>query len=209
MPAARTATQRLVFAIDATASRQPTWDLATELHAALFDEVERLGNIAVQLAYFRGIGEFVASPWMTTPGELKDRMVGVTCRGGRTQLVALLRHVLREARTHPVRALVFIGDCFEESKTELLELAGQLALRDVPLLLFQEGRDAAALDAFAAAAEITGGAHVPFAPGSAETLRQLLGAAVRYATGGRAALEDFARRHQGAGALALLTQIKR
>lgn len=209
LPARTGPAQRLLFAIDATASRQPTWDLATTLHAALFEEVERLGNITVQLAYFRGLAEFVASPWLTTPAELKQRMLGVTCQGGQTQIVRLLRHALKEAATRPVRALVFIGDSFEESEPQLLELAGQLALRNLPLLMFQEGRDARAMRAFSAAAALTGGAHVPFDPGSVDALRRLLAAAVRYATGGRAALEDFARRTRDPGPLALLEQIKR
>ena len=34
-------THRLLFGIDATASRQPTWDLACELHAELFAEAAR------------------------------------------------------------------------------------------------------------------------------------------------------------------------
>ncbi len=60
-------THRLLFALDATASRQPTWDLACELHAELFDEAARLGNIAIQLCYYRGLDEFVATPWTTKP----------------------------------------------------------------------------------------------------------------------------------------------
>jgi hypothetical protein len=209
LPVAGRTSARLLFAIDATASRQPTWDLATELHAALFDEVARLGNITVQLAYFRGIGEFVASPWLATAEELKQRMLGVHCQGGRTQFLRLLAHALTEASARPVRAVVFIGDCFEESETELARLAGQLALRNLPLLLFQEGHDATAMRAFGLAARLTGGAHVPFEPGAADALRRLLGAAVRYATGGCAALADFARRSGDRGPQALLEQLER
>ena len=99
------ATHRLLFAIDATASRQPTWDLACELHAELFTEAANLGNIAIQLCYYRGLAEFVATRWATTPTQLRDRMVSVACVGGRTQLKRVLDHALREATLHPVRAL--------------------------------------------------------------------------------------------------------
>jgi hypothetical protein len=177
--ASMSAIRRLIFAIDATASRQPTWDLACELHAELFADVERLGNVAVQLAYFRGLGDFKASAWLTRPDELRDIMLGVHCAGGRTQIVRLLEHVNGEATRRPVRALIFVGDCFEESEAALLAAAGQLAIRGVPLFIFQEGNDQVAAHAFSAAAAMTGGAHVPFDPASPDALRELLGAAVR------------------------------
>jgi hypothetical protein len=200
--------QRVMFAIDATASRQPTWDLACELHDALFDEVERLGAVAVQLVYFRGVGEFEASPWLTTPAALRQQMHGVTCRGGRTQIVRLLRHAAEEAARAPVRTLVYIGDAFEESIDEALAAAGQLTLRRLPVLLFQEGTDPRAGAAFAAIAARTEGAHVQFEAGAAKVLRELLAAAVRYAAGGRLALEDFARESRHGGARKLLAQLK-
>jgi hypothetical protein len=40
---------RLVFALDATASRQPTWDTACELQAEMFREVAVIGGLSVQL----------------------------------------------------------------------------------------------------------------------------------------------------------------
>jgi len=208
VPTRRTgAVQRLMFAIDATASRQPTWDLASELHAELFAEVERLGDVAVQLVYFRGARDFRASPWLTTPAELRARMLEVSCAGGRTQIVRLLGHAAEEAARSPVRALIYIGDAFEESRDDLLAAAGQLALRNLPVIAFQEGHDPTASDALAAVAARTGGAHVRFDPGSAAVLRELLAAAVRFATGGRAALVDFARTARLGGAQKLLSQL--
>ena len=43
---------RLVFAMDATASRQPTWDLAVTLQASMFDAIKTIGGLHVQLAVF-------------------------------------------------------------------------------------------------------------------------------------------------------------
>jgi hypothetical protein len=205
-PATR-ATHRLIFAIDATASRQPTWDLACELHAELFSEAARLGNIAIQLCYYRGIGEFAASPWTTTPAQLRDEMGVVSCRGGRTQLVRLLRHAAEQAAQHPLRGLIFIGDCFEEDETVALRSAGALALRGVPVFVFQEGRDRRADRAFADIARVTRGAHVPFDGDSAQELRRLLGAVAQYAVGGLPALADYARRHGSEVTRALLSQL--
>ncbi len=132
-------THRLLFGIDATASRQPTWDLACELHAELFAEAARAGNLAIQLCYYRGLNEFVASQWATTPDHLREQMLSVSCRGGRTQLRRLLEHALNEATRYPVRALIFIGDCFEEDEADVLRFAGQLAIRALPVFVFQEG----------------------------------------------------------------------
>ncbi len=207
-PALRT-THRLVFGIDATASRQPTWDLACELHDELFREAARLGNIAIQLCYFRGQGEFVTSGWTTTPAELHERMASVLCRGGHTQLNRLLTHTAEEAARHPLKALVFIGDCFEENPSQAINIAGQLALRGVPAFLFQEGSDPTAAKVFAAIASITRGAHVAFDSASPDALRRLLGAVARYAVGGRVALEDVSRQGSNPQTLALLNQLPR
>jgi hypothetical protein len=208
MPSSRS-THRLLFAIDATASRQPTWDLACELHAELFTEAGRLGNIAIQLCYYRGLSEFVASRWATTPTQLADQMSSVTCLGGRTQLNRVLAHAVHEAATHPVRALVFIGDCFEEDEADTLRLAGQLALRALPVFVFQERGDRHAHKIFAEIARVTRGAHVAFDSNSPDQLRRLLGAVAHYAVGGRDALAEFAASIGNDQTRALLTQLPR
>jgi hypothetical protein len=207
VPSARS-THRLLFGIDATASRQPTWDLACELHAELFAEAERLGNIAIQLCYYRGSNEFVASQWTTTSSQLREQMVLVTCRGGRTQVRRLLEHALREAIQHPVRAVVFIGDCFEEDAAEVLHLVGQLAIRALRVFIFQEGADSAATRVFRSIAQLTNGAHVPFDAGSPEQLKHLLGAIAQYTTGGRSALQEYANRIGDSSTRLLLSQLK-
>lgn len=200
LPGART-THRLLFALDATASRQATWDLACELHAELFNEAARIGNIAIQLCYYRGLEEFVATPWTTEAARLKHDMSCVSCRGGRTQIGRLLDHATREASLHPVRALVFIGDCFEEDEAEVKQRAGQLAIRQLPVFVFQERGERRATRIFKTIAAMTHGAHAPFDSHSPGELRRLLGAVARYATGGRVALEDCSRSNEQARAL--------
>ena len=45
---------RLVFALDATMSRQPTWDMACALQADMFREAGSLGSLDIRLVYYRG-----------------------------------------------------------------------------------------------------------------------------------------------------------
>lgn len=206
LPATRS-THRLMFGLDATGSRQPTWDLACELHAELFSEAARLGNIAIQLCYYRGLAEFVASVWTTTPTSLRAQMSAVSCRAGRTQIGRLLEHAAREAAQYPVRALVFIGDCFEEDVDDIVRLAGQLAIRSLPVIIFQEGGERAATRLFRSIADITHGAHIPFDGNSPEELRRLLGAVAQYTIGGHDALESYSQRIGNSQTRALLKQL--
>jgi len=201
-PPARTDTEpnRILFAMDATASRAPTWDLAMNLHAELFQAAadnstgDGSGELAVQLVYYRGFEEFHASPWSASPPDLLRRMTGVVCRGGLTQIQRVLAHALAEARAVRVKAAVFVGDACEEAHGQVIAAAGRLALFEVPFFVFQEGHDPMAARLFKDIARITGGAYAPFAPGSADQLRTLFGAVARYATRGRSGLREIEHR---------------
>ena len=181
---------RLIFAIDATASRQPTWDLACSLQAEMFHAGAEVASLAVQLAYYRGLRELEFSPWQTDPATLADQMSQVFCAAGRTQIARLLREAIRRQGDQAARALVFIGDAMEENEAVLRDLAGQCRLLKLPLFVFQEGRDPVVGACFAALAEISGGAYAHFDQQSADRLKELLRAVARYAAGGRAALEN-------------------
>jgi len=199
---------RLMFALDATASRQPTWDIACELQAEMFSEAAALGGLDIQLAYYRGFGEFAATPWLGDSAELTRRMTGVRCLGGRTQIARVLRHALAETRAKRINALVFVGDAMEEPIDELCDLAGQLGVLGLPVFLFHEGRDSVAEAAFQQFARLSGGACCPFDAASARQLRELLRAVAVYAAGGRKALEDFSR-STGGHALLLTRQLSK
>ena len=195
---------RLLFAVDATASRQPTWDHATHLQQEMFIASGKVAKLAVQLCYYRGFSEFRASPWLTDTTELAHLMGRVHCEGGHTQIARLLRHAQDEHRKASVRALVFIGDAVEESPDNLCSLAGQCGLLQLPLFLFHEGPDHQVEQTFRAMAKLSGGAYARFDSGSAATLAGLLGAVATYASGGRAALEA----RGGESAKLLLQQLK-
>ncbi len=89
----------------------------------------------------------------------------------------------------------------EEPLDELIGLAGELALLNVPAFIFHEGGDPIAARAFKQIAKITRGAYCPFDSASAEQLRALLGAVAAYAAGGQRALADYGKRAGGAALL--------
>ncbi len=180
---------RLVFALDATMSRQPTWDLACSLQAEMFEAAGRAGGLAVQLVYFRGHGEARASRWVTDAGALTRLMTGIACHGGLTQIARVLEHAEREAAKRPVAALVYVGDAMEEDVDRLCGLAGELGVRGTRAFMFHEGRDPVAANAFREIARLTRGAYLPFDARAAGELRALLGAVGAWAAGGRPALE--------------------
>jgi hypothetical protein len=179
---------RLVFAMDATASRQPSWDRACTLQGEMFLATRDLGGLAVQLAYYRGFMELAATPFLTDSAELTRRMTGVQCLGGQTQIGRLLQHVLNESRQERVNALVFVGDALEEPVDPLCHLAGQLGLQGTPIFLFHEGDSTEAGTGFRQLAKISGGAYAPFDAGAAGALADLLRAVAVFAAGGRPAL---------------------
>ena len=198
-PAVRPAGERgrLIFAMDATASREPTWDQACHIQAEMFRETAALGGLEIQLAYYRGFGEFKAGAWAASADKLLRIMTGVVCLAGHTQIAKVLKHAKAETKKKKVDALVFVGDCLEEDIDRLGQLAGELGLLGVPAFLFHEGRDEVAARAFQQIARLTGGAFCRFDASSPKQLRDLLSAVAVYAAGGRKALADYSARHGG------------
>lgn len=194
---------RLIFGMDATASRQPSWDRASELQNQMFLETAALGGLDVQLVFFRGYRECKASPWVSDSTKLVHFMGRVSCAGGYTQIAKVLKHCIAETKRRRVNALVYVGDCMEEEVDRLSHLAGELGVLGVPCFVFQEGMEPYARMGFQQIARLSGGAYCSFDAGSARTLRDLLSAVAVYAAGGRPALEDFARSR--GGDVALLT----
>jgi len=197
VPALSQVKGRLIFAIDATMSRQPTWDRAAEIQTDMFAVAEGVGGLAVQLVYFRGVGEFEVSEWATSPSALAKRMQGVTCRSGATQLRRVLAHAAAEARRSKIGALVYVGDCFEENADAAAAEAGKLALLGLPAFMFHEGYDPSAAAVFGDIARLTHGVYARFDAGAARQLRELLTAAAVYATGGDVALKNYGNRVGG------------
>ncbi|MBV8775883.1 MAG: VWA domain-containing protein [Alphaproteobacteria bacterium] len=197
-PAARTGGRgRLIFALDATASRQPTWDRACRIQGEMFDATATLGGLEVRLLFYRGFAECKASRWLQSAAELHKTMRAVSCIGGETQIERVLSHAFAETKKHKVNALVFVGDAMEENVDRLCQLAGELGLLGTPVFVFHEGGDAAAGEAFRQIAKLSRGAYLRFDLASADRLKELLAAIAVYAAGGYRALADYGARTGG------------
>jgi hypothetical protein len=192
---------RLIFALDATASRQLTWDAAVQLQAEMFKAVAAIGGLDVQLVWFRGIDEFHTAPWKSDAHSLARSMSAVSCRSGPTQIWTSLNHVRKINAREKINALILIGDACEEPAEALYAEARELG---VPVFLFQEGNDPDVRRIFNEIARITGGAVAQFDTGAAARLADLLKAVAAFATGGMKALAN----QQTDAARLLLTQIK-
>ena len=204
LPTKSEASNRLIFGLDATASRQPMWDMACQVHSELFQTAAD-ANLSIQLAYYRGFNEFHTSAWVNDAASLLQSMQSVFCIGGLTQINRFLGHVEKEASNRKLKAAVFIGDACEESTGEIFAVAGRLGLLQVPIFVFQEGFDPIASAAFSGIALRTQGAHIPFNPGSSAQLKELLGIVAKYASGGQQAVEKLT----SATSQKLLKQLKR
>jgi hypothetical protein len=195
---------RLIFALDATASREPTWDMASQLQAAMFEEAAKIGGLDVQLVYYRGNDEVRHTSWFSDAHELVSRMSAIRCMSGATKIARILRHIRSEHEREKVAAAIFIGDAVEEPPHELYAAAAGLG---VPVFCFQEG-DGLALyvdqrgefvvghppqkveQVFRELARWTNGAYARFDAGAAAKLGELLQAVAAFAVGGVKALAN-------------------
>ena len=210
---------RLLVAIDATASREPTWDMAMQLQSTMFETAAKLGGLDVQLCWYRGVDEVGHTPWFSDVHELVSRMSMIKCAAGTTKIGSVLQHVRAEHAREKIGAVIFVGDAVEESPHELYAAtAGQ-----PPWFLFQEGAaPVVMLDRYGAPvasfdtpvqqvefvfreiARLTGGAYARFDSGAAARLEELLRAVAAFAVGGTKALANM----QGEEARKLLGQVK-
>ncbi|WP_421783761.1 VWA domain-containing protein [Kiloniella litopenaei] len=208
LPKNTTAKGRLIFALDATASRQMTWDQACHIQAMMFEEAGRVGDLEIQLIFYRGFGECKASTWVSDTGHLTRLMTSVQCLAGSTQIEKVFKRAVKETNKQKVNALVFVGDAMEEDIDTLGHLAGQLGLHGLPCFMFHEGHDSIVATAFRQFARLSSGAYCPFDEGAAQQLKDLLAAVAVFAVGGRKALADYSIKNKNKSMTAkLLAQI--
>jgi hypothetical protein len=169
----------LIFGLDATASRQPTWDMASKLQGDMFAATSGLD---VQLTYYRGCDECVALRWLSNPHELAGIMSTVLCKAGPTQIRRVLEHARKENAREKVNALVIVSDACEEQPGSLYDAAR--ALGDVPVFLFQEGSVEGVTAIYREITLLTKGALASFDAGAAGRLADLLKAVATFAAGG-------------------------
>lgn len=194
---------RLLFALDATMSRQPTWDLACQLQAEMFRAIPKPSALQVQLLYFRGLGECRASKWVIDSDALARLMSGIDCRGGHTQIGKVFAHARGEHTKRRINAVVYVGDAIEENVDDLAAKAGELGLLGVPLFVFQEGRNGQVEAGFREFARLSKGAYARFDASAPQELAALLKAVAAYASGGR----EMLKLQASGSAQALLAQL--
>jgi hypothetical protein len=197
---------RLIFALDATASRAAMWDTAAQLQASLFEEAAKVGGLEVQLVWYRGPDECSHSSWTMDTRELAAQMSRISCAAGETKIARVIEHIRAEHQREKISAAVFVGDACEEAPHELYAAAAGLG---VPMFMFQEG-DGGDLAAhfsprgryesfhtvqmqtveqvFRELARLTGGAYGKFNSGAAAQLAELLRAVAAFSVGGVKAL---------------------
>lgn len=178
---------RLVFGFDATASREPAWDMARTVTDALVRALP--GELDVALAVHGGSMLHTFTEFTTDARTLRDRAAGIRCIAGHTRLLS----ILSRSRASPgVRVVVYIGDVFEESLGRGRKLADELGARGIKLIVLHDTSDWAArrdAEVFLDLARRTGGCVLPFDLGAPDRLRDILGAAAAYAVGGEALLQ--------------------
>jgi hypothetical protein len=172
---------RLIFALDATASREATWDKASQLQAEMFQTVAAIGGLDIQLVYFRGHAECVASRWFNNSGDLIKVMSGIMCRSGHTQIGRVLKHARKENAGKRVDGLIVISDACEEIPADIYAEATEL---NVKVFMFQEGGNPGIDVIYKEIARLTGGGYAAFDASSASRLADLLKAVAAFAAGG-------------------------
>ena len=194
---------RLVFAVDATASREPAWAAARQVTDALVKALP--GELDVALAVHGGSRVHTFTAFTNHASTLRDRAAGVVCEAGLTRLLPILSASLKQPA---VRVVIYIGDVFEESMSQGRRLADAMGVQGTKLIVLHDTADPAArrdAEVFWDLAKRTGGCVLPFDASAPRRLRDLLSAVAVYAVGGEKLLRE--RRHELPGAVVLLEHL--
>jgi len=200
-PAAPTARRpRLVFAVDATASREATWRSAQKITARMFGVIPDALDVA--LAVHGGDDVHTFTEFSADVDVFRKQAAAVRCETGTTRLCEIMARTLDAGG---VRVMSYIGDAFEEDADEVLELADRFRLRGIQAVMLSDDADPEALAVFRQIAERTGGAVLDFRTGDTVLMGELLAGVATLAIGGRKLLEA----QHTAGARLLLTNLSR
>lgn len=194
---------RLVFGVDATASREPAWAAARQVTDALVRALP--GELDVALAVHGGSALHTFSEFTADANTLRDRAAGIACRAGRTRLLPILARALAAPG---VRVVTYIGNVFEESPHRGRALADAMGQRGIRLFVLHDVADWTArrdAELFLDLARRTGGCVLPFDAQAPARLRALLAAVAVYAVGGTALLQR--KRAEMPGAVVLLRHL--
>jgi hypothetical protein len=192
-----------VFGFDATASREPAWATARQVTDALVCALP--GELDVALAVHGGSRLHTFTDFTADPNLLRDQAASITCRPGHTPLLPLLS---RSLAALGVRVITYIGDVYEESPARGRQLANELGVRFIRLIVLHDTADWTArrdAELFLDLARRTGGCVLPFDANAPGRLRELLAAIAVFAVGGTELLQH--KRDELPGAVLLLRHL--
>lgn len=152
---------RIGFLVDATGSRNESWEQAQTIQAEMFKSVASLRRLALRLVHFGG-NELTDHGWRTNARNIAAQMAAVRCERGLTQILPGLEAFLDESAEHRARAIILVGDSFEEDSEKTEAIALCLKTAGIKVFAFLEGEDWTALSAFKCLADVTGGAFAKF-----------------------------------------------
>ncbi len=152
---------RIGFLIDATGSREHTWEQAQTIQARLFRTASGLKAIKLRLVYFGG-NKLTALSWKKNARSVARHMAAVRCKAGLTQILEGLQKFANETPEDRAAAIILVGDCFEEDSAQAEHIAAQLKDKGIKIFSFIEGDDWTAHSVFQRLAEITGGRFAKF-----------------------------------------------
>ncbi len=152
---------RVGFLVDATGSRDESWEQAQTIQAGMFKKVAGLRSLSLRLVHFGG-NEMADHGWQTDTRALAAQMAQVRCVTGLTQILPGLEKFLEFSEGERTHAIILVGDYFEENIEEAKQVALALKGAGIKVFAFLEGDDWTAEAVFGRLANVTGGAFTKF-----------------------------------------------
>lgn len=181
---------RLVFAFDATASREPSWEAAKLVTDSLFSAVP--GELDVALAVHGGGYVHTFTDFSSDASKFRDQAASIRCQAGHTALVPLMERILAHSG---VKVFLYAGDCFEEATGGAYELADSFKARGIRAVMLHDSATGGeqARRVFEEIARRTNGVCVDFhssGVGPVTEMRDIFEAVAVLASGGIKLLEQ-------------------
>lgn len=180
--------RKLLFSLDATASRHGAWEASQKITHSMFDSIP--GELSVALSYHGGSRLKEFTEFTQSFKKFQDKLSLIECEAGATKLNDILENA---SRIEDIGAIVYIGDCYEESLSSGTEICKKLRINGCKLFIFQDktdGENIQATHAFGAMVDVCGGALLDFNQQAIKEAEQLLTAITLYSAGGKKLLEE-------------------
>ena len=179
---------RIGFLVDATGSRNKTWERAQGIQSKMFRAAHGIKAIKLRLVHFGG-NRLTTRDWEDDTKSVAAHMAAVRCRAGLTQILEGLQTFIDEAPEDRASAIILIGDYFEECSTQAKITSVRLKDMGIKVYSFIEGNDHTAQTVFRNLAEVTDGRFARF--GEDLPLADLCQGVALLASGGRKALRQL------------------